>query len=73
MAERLAGIMTEYRVLEEEVEGWRREKAEVVRELGVQELAEYMTMYKRVQGEVSEGVREMARMEARIRQLERDK
>lgn len=49
LAERLEQIMEDYRVLEEECEGFRSEKAEVLRELAIQGLGDYLQLYKTVQ------------------------
>jgi predicted nuclease with TOPRIM domain len=51
IAERLEIIMADYRTLEEECDALKADKAEVLKELNIPIMAEYITLYKNIQSE----------------------
>jgi chromosome segregation ATPase len=73
LEERVEVLLKDCRELGDEVDGFRREKADVIRDLGLQDIAEYVTMFRRVQAELGDSLREVARLESLTKHLERDK
>lgn len=73
LAERLEQIMEDYRAIEMECEGYRGEKAEVLRELNIGGLGDYIMLFKAVQAENQEMQRTMERMDKKLMELAKDK